>query len=198
MAGTVPLILIGTLLIIMEDGAGAAGTRHFTMTLGHVIPILALAERGIAELMVQVAPVVVETSMPAALAREVFPETRILAREALTRLLTVVEIRAVATADRIATAKDTAVVAETAVARPTFRPIPVATTVETTARLRAVAMNPRRAAVEVIPVLRVAVDSTAAVAEPVEDSPAVATVAEEIPVAAVAAVDIQAVAVDQC
>lgn len=181
----------------MEDGAGAVGTRHFTMTMGHVIPILALAERGIAELMVQVAPVVVETSMPVALVREVFPETRIPAREALTRL-TVVEIRAAATADRIATAKDTAAVAETAIAHPTLRPILVATTAETTARLRAVAMNPRRAAVEVIPVLRVAVDSTAAVAEPVEDSPAVATVAEEIPVAAVAAVDIQAVAVDQC
>ena len=108
------------------------------------------------------------------------------------------EIRAAATADRIATAKDTAAVAETAVARPTLRPILVATTAETTVRLHAVAMNPRRAAVEVIPVLRVAVDSTAAVAEPVEDSPVVATVAEEIPVAAVAAVDIQAVAVDQC
>ena len=182
----------------MEDGAGAVGTRHFTMTMGHVIPILALAERGIAELMVQVAPVVVETSMPAALAREVFPETRIPAHEALTRLLTVVGIRAAATADRIATAKDTAAVAETAVVRPTLRPILVATTAETIARLRAVAMNPRRAVVEVIPVLRVAVDSTAAVAEPVEDSPAVATVAEDIPVAAVAAVDIQAVAVDQC
>ena len=172
----------------MEDGAGAVGTRHFTMTMGHVIPILALAERGIAELMVQVAPVVVETSMPVALAREVSPETRIPAPEALTRLLTVVEIRAAATADRIATAKDTAAVAETAIAHPTLRPILVATTAETTARLRAVAMNPRRAAV----------DSTAAVAEPVEDSPAVATAAEEIQVAAVAAVDIQAVVVDQC
>ena len=182
----------------MEDGVGAVGTRHFTMTMGHVIPILVLAERGIAELMVQVAPVVVETSMPAALAREVFPETRIPAPEALTRLLTVVEIRAAATAVRIATAKDTAAVAETAIVRPTLRPILVATTAETTARLRAAVTNLRHAAAEAIPVLRVAVDSTAAVAEPVEDSPAVATAAEEIPVAAVAAVDIQAVAVDQC
>lgn len=182
----------------MEDGAGAVGTRHFTMTMGHVIPILALAERGIAELMVQVAPVIVETSMPVALAREVSPEIRIPAREALTRLLTVVEIRAVATADRIATVKDIAVVAETAVAHPTLRPILVATTAETTARLRAVVMNLLHAVAEAIQVLRAVVDSTAAVAEPVEDSPAVATVAEEIPVAAVAAVDIQAVAVDQC
>ena len=182
----------------MEDGAGAVGTRHFTMTMGHVIPILALAERGIVELMAQVAPVVVETSMPAALAREVSPETRIPAPEALTRLLTVVEIRAAATADRIATAKDTAAVAETAIAHPTLRPILVATTAETTARLRAAVTNLRHAAAEAIPVLRVAVDFTAAVAEPVEDSPAVATAAEEIPVAAVAAVDIQVVAVDQC
>lgn len=182
----------------MEDGAGAVGTRHFTMTMGYVIPILALAERGIVEFMAQVVPVVVETSMPAALAREVFPEIRIPAREALTHLLTVVEIRAAATAVRIATAKATAAVAETAVVHPTLRPILVATTAETTARLRVAVMNLRHAAAEAIQVLRVAVDSTAAVAELVEDSPAVATVAEEIPVAEVAAVDIQAVAVDQC
>ena len=182
----------------MEDGAGAVGTRHFTMTMGHVIPILALAERGIAELMVQVAPVVVETSMPVALAREVSPETRIPAPEVLTRLLTVVEIRAAATADRIATAKDTAVVAETAVVRPTLRPILVATTAETTARLRVAVMNLRHAAVEAIPVLRVAVDSTAAVAEPVEDSPAAVTAVEEVSAEAVAMVAIQVAAVDQC
>ena len=196
--GTAPLIPIGTLLIIMEDGDGIAGMRPSTMITERVTPMRSLAEHGTAAATVQAATVVAETSMPVVHGREVSPETRIPAHEALTRLLTVVEIRVARTAERIPTVKDTVAVAETAVVRPTLRPIPVAMTTETTARLRAAVMNRRRAVAEAIRVPRGAVDSTAAVVEPVEDSPAAVTAVEEVPAEAVAMVAIQVAAVDQC
>ena len=196
--GTAPLIPIGILLIIMEDGDGIAGMRPSTMITERVTPMRSLAEHGTAAATVQAATVVAETSMPVVHGREVSPEIRIPARAAVTRLLIVEEIRAARTADRIPTVKDTAAVVETAVVRPTLRPIPVAMTTETTARLRAAVMNRRRAVAEAIRVPRAAVDSTAAVAEPVEDSPAAVTAVEEVPAEAVAMVAIQVAAVDQC
>lgn len=196
--GTAPLIPIGILLIIMEDGDGIAGMRPSTMITERVTPMRSLAEHGTAAATVQAETVVAETSMPVVHGREVSPEIRIPVRAAVTRLLIVEEIRAARTADRIPTVKDTAAVAEMEIVHRTRPPIRAAMTTETTARLRAAVMNRRRAVAEAIRVPRGAVDSTVAVAEPVEDSPAEVTAVVEVPVVAVAAADIRAVAVDQC
>lgn len=185
----------GILLIIMEDGVGTAGLPliitggdPLTTTITGTATTRVRVELGIVEPTARMLPEEVAISMQAVRVQMVFPAARITAHAAVMPPITIEELREARTAARITTVKDSPEAADMVAARPIRRPTHAAMTMEHTVRLRAAAMNRRRAAVKLTALPRAAEDSTAA-AVAVADSPeADIAAAVELTAAAVVAV----------
>lgn len=185
----------GILLIIMEDGVGTAGLPliimvgdPLTTTITGTATTRVRVELGIVEPTARMLPEEVAISMQAVRVQMVFPAARITAHAAVMPPITIEELREARTAARITTVKDSPEAADMVAARPIRRPTHAAMTTEHTVRLRAAAMNRRRAAVKQLTALpRAAEDSTAA-AVAVADSPEEDIAAVELTAAAVVAV----------
>lgn len=167
----------GILLIIMEDGVGTAGLPliimvgdPFTTTITGTATTRVRVELGIVEPTARMLPEEVAISMQAVRVQMVFPAARITAHAAVMPPITIEALREARTAARITTVKDSPEAADMVAARPIRRPTHAAMTTEHTVRLRAAAMNRRRAAVKLTALPRAAEDSTAA-AVAVADSP---------------------------
>ena len=185
----------GILLIIMEDGVGTVGLPLIIMVgdpLTTTITVTATTrvrvELGIVEPMVRMLPEEVAISLQAVRVQVASPAARITAHAAVMPPITTEALREARTAARITTVKDSPEAADMEAARPIRRPTHAAMTTEHTVRLRAAAMNRRRAAVKLTVLPRAVEDFTAA-AVVVADSPeADIAAAVELTAAAVVAV----------
>lgn len=185
----------GILLIIMEDGVGTAGLPliitvgdPLTTTITGTATTRVRVELGIVEPTARMLPEEVAISMQAVRVQMVSPAARITAHAAVMPPITIEALREARTAARITTVKDSPEAADMVAARPIRRPTHAAMTTEHTVRLRAAAMNRRRAAVKLTALPRAAEDSTAE-AVVVADSPeADIAAAVELTAAAVVAV----------
>lgn len=183
----------GILLIIMEDGVGTVGLPliimvgdPLTTTITGTATTRVRVELGIVEPTARMLPEEVAISMQAVRVQMVSPAARITAHAAVIPPITTEALREARTAARITTVKDSPEAADMVAARPIRRP--TAMTTEHTVRLRAAAMNRRRAAVKLTALPRAAEDSTAE-AVAVADSPeADIAAAVELTAAAVVAV----------
>ena len=167
----------GILLIIMEDGVGTVGLpliimvgEPLTTTITGTATTRVRVELGIVELMARMLPEEVAISMQAVRVQMVSQAARITAHAAVMPPVTTEVLREARTAAQFTTVKDSPEAADMVAARPIRRPTHAAMTTEHTVRLRAAAMNRRRAAVKLTALPRAAEDSTAA-AVVVADSP---------------------------
>ena len=187
----------GILLIIMEDGVGTVGLPliimvgdPLTTTITGTATTRVRVELGIVEPTARMLPEEVAIFMQAVRVQMVSQAVRITAHAAVMPPITPEALREARTAARITTVKDSPEAADTVAARPIRRPTHAAMTTEHTVRLRAAAMNRRRAAVKLTAPHRAAEDSTAA-AVVVADSPeADIAAAVELTAAAVVAVEV--------
>ena len=171
----------GILLIIMVGDP-------LTTTITGTATTRVRVELGIVEPTARMLPEEVAISMQAVRVQMVSQAARITAHAAVMPPITPEELREARTAARITTVKDSPEAADMVAARPIRRPTHAAMTTEHTVRLRAAAMNRRRAAVKLTALPRAAEDSTAA-AVVVADSPeADIAAAVELTAAAVVAV----------
>lgn len=184
----------GILLIIMEDGVGTAGLPliitggdPLTTTITGTATTRVRVELGIVEPTDPMLPEEVAISMQAVRVQMVSQAARITAHAAVMPPIITEALREARTAARITTVKDSPEAADMVAARPIRRPTHAAMTTEHTVRLRAAAMNRRRAAVKLTALPRAAEDSTAA-AVAVADSPEEDIAAVELTAAAVVAV----------
>ena len=184
----------GILLIIMEDGVGTVGLPliitvgdPLTTTITGTATTRVRVELGIVEPTARMLPEEVAISMQAVRVQVASPAARITAHAAVIPPITTEALREARTAARITTVKDSPEAVDMVAARPIRRPTHAAMTTEHTVRLRAAAMNRRRAAVKLTALPRAAGDSTAA-AVAVADSPEEDIAAVELTAAAVVAV----------
>ena len=184
----------GILRIIMEDGVGTAGLPliitggdPLTTTITDTATTRVRVEPGIVEPTARMLPEEVAISMQAVRVQVASPAARITALAAVMPPITTEALREARTAARITIVKDSPEAVDMVAARPIRRPTHAAMTTEHTVRLRAAAMNRRRAAVKLTALPRAAEDSTAA-AVAVADSPEEDIAAVELTAAAVVAV----------
>lgn len=159
----------GILLIIMEDGVGTVGLPliimvgdPLTTTITGTATTRVRVELGIVEPMVRMLPEEVAISMQAVRVQMVSQAARITAHAAVMPPITTEVLREARTAARFTTVKDSPEAVDTVADRPIRRPTHAAMTTEHTVRLRAAAMNRRRAAVKLTAPPLAAEDSTAA------------------------------------